>query len=193
MPAKRQRVDDGEPAARGEPDHASAEAEQEPSRQAEQQWHVDYRRPLSTWASVPLPPCAERLCADTDNFVKGVRWSPDGTMLLSNSEDHALRLWALQRAALPDAWTSAAPAAAADADSVLQLSRTYPEAECIYDFCWYPGARSADPSTCCALSCSRDTPLHLWDAAPAAEGGGGKGKVRASYLPCALRCCLALL
>jgi WD40 repeat protein len=180
---------------------AGAEAEPADDSAAEQQWHVDYRQPLARWASTALPPCpdASRSCAENDNFVKGVKWSPDGNLLLTNSEDHKLRVWALDAAAVQDAWTPAA--AAADDGSVLRLGRHCAEAECIYDFCWYPGARAADPASCCALSCSRDTPLHLWDACPsdATAEDSERGRVRATYLPydhndevaAAMSCCFS--
>ncbi len=165
----------------------------QPTADAGAEWHVDYRKPLSRWASQALPPCANAgSCADNDNFVKGVKWSPDGRLLLSNSEDHSLRVWALDETALPDAWSTST---AAD-DSVLRLSTSRVEAECIYDFCWYPGAQATNPASCCALSCSRDTPLHLWDACPSASGRSG---VRATYRPydhndevaAAMSCCFS--
>lgn len=157
------------------------------------EWHVDYRKPLRPWASQVLPRCANaRSCADDDNFVKGVKWSPDGRLLLSNSEDHSLRVWALDEAALPDAWSDSAVAD----DSILRLSKSRAEAECVYDFCWYPGAQAMDPTSCCALSCSRDTPLHLWDAYP---GDSDRSRVRATYRPydhndevaAAMSCCFS--
>ena len=36
------------------------------------------------------PSKAEKL---DNNFLKGVKWSPDGTCLLTNSEDHKIRLF----------------------------------------------------------------------------------------------------
>jgi hypothetical protein len=36
--------------------------------------------------------------------------------------------------------------------------------ETIYDMAWLPGMNSADPSTCCFFSTSRDHPVHAWDA-----------------------------
>jgi WD40 repeat protein len=160
------------------------------------EWHVDYRKPLRRWASQVLPRCGNaRSCAEDDNFVKGVKWSPDGRLLLSNSEDHSLRVWALDEAALPDAWSTST---AAD-DSVLRLSTSRTEAECVYDFCWYPGARATELASCCALSCSRDTPLHLWDACPSESGVAGRARVRATYRPydhndevaAAMSCCFS--
>ena len=47
------------------------------------EWHVDYRKPLRRWASQVLPRCENaRSCAEDDNFVKGVKWSPDGLSLI---------------------------------------------------------------------------------------------------------------
>jgi WD40 repeat protein len=104
-----------------------------------------------------------------NNFLKGVKWSPDGSCLLANSEDHRLRLYELTTHGIAATWrppsTLSGPA--------LRLALRYPEPECIYDFAWYPGMRATEPSTSCFLSSCRDTPIHLWD--------GWTGKLRATY------------
>lgn len=43
----------------------------------------------------------------------------------------------------------------------------------IYDTCWFPYMSSWDPSTCCFLSTSQGSPVHLWDAFT--------GQLRATY------------
>jgi WD40 repeat protein len=120
------------------------------------QWHVAWSSGVKRWGStLPLPPTS-----DGDNFAKGVKWSADGNFLLSGSEDHTLRLWEMDCAALPQAWTHPAsqradgaelpaPEAEPAAPQPLHLARMYPEGECVYDFCWYPLARKADSSSCC--------------------------------------------
>jgi WD40 repeat protein len=121
------------------------------------------------------------------NVVKAVRFSPDGTCLLTSSEDHVLRVFEVPHHLIYDmATTSTSTAAAADPDSNRISSSTTanskewqpclacPEGETIYDQAWYPlmNAR-ADPLTACFISSSRDHPIHLWDAFT--------GQIRASY------------
>ncbi|KAF9187987.1 Telomerase Cajal body protein 1 [Haplosporangium sp. Z 767] len=97
-----------------------------------------------------------------NNFFKALKWSPDGSCLLSSSNDNCMRVFALPSA------TTAAPE-----DTQLNAGVLIKEGEVIYDMCWYPGMTSLDPSTCCILSSSRDHPVHLWDAFT--------GELRCSY------------
>ncbi|KAI7827182.1 WD40-repeat-containing domain protein [Gamsiella multidivaricata] len=97
-----------------------------------------------------------------NNFFKALKWSPDGTCLLSSSNDNFLRIFAL-----PDATTTTPE------DTPLSAGCVIKEGEVVYDMCWYPGMNSADPATCCVLSSSRDHPIHLWDAY--------SGELRCSY------------
>jgi hypothetical protein len=97
-----------------------------------------------------------------NNFVKGVKWSPDGSFLLSNSEDHTLRLWTLRSdVTAAGAWAyggqqqnTGTEVDAGAEQQMLKLAKRYPEAESVYDFCWYPGARRAEPSSCCVSHAS---------------------------------------
>ena len=43
----------------------------------------------------------------------------------------------------------------------------------VYDCCWYPGARAAEPASCLFAATSRAHPLQLWDAV--------SGALRATY------------
>jgi len=58
----------------------------------------------------------------------------------------------------------------------LEPQREFAEAASVHDFDWYPWVREdgappsmlcrptrVAPSTCCFVTCSRDSPLHLWD------------------------------
>ncbi|CEG36745.1 Guanine nucleotide-binding protein [Plasmopara halstedii] len=91
----------------------------------------------------------------SNNFTKGVKVSPDGLCLLTNSDDHVLRLFEVCNEF--------------DSTSLLQCK----EGNAIYDFEWYPFMSSADPNSCIFVSTSRDQPVHLWDAYT--------GELRASY------------
>ncbi|KAF1784803.1 WD40-repeat-containing domain [Phytophthora cactorum] len=91
----------------------------------------------------------------SNNFTKGVKVSPDGLCLLTNSDDHVLRLFEVSNEA--------------DSTSLLQAK----EGGTVYDYAWYPFMSSADPNSCIFVSTSRDQPVHLWDAYT--------GELRASY------------
>ncbi|POM75290.1 M96 mating-specific protein family [Phytophthora palmivora] len=93
--------------------------------------------------------------SSSNNFTKGVKVSPDGLCLLTNSDDHILRLFEMTNES--------------DSSSLLQAK----EGGAIYDYEWYPFMTSADPNSCIFVSTSRDQPVHLWDAYT--------GELRASY------------
>ncbi|KAJ7946902.1 telomerase Cajal body protein 1 [Quillaja saponaria] len=110
-----------------------------------------------------------RTSSDTNNFLKGVKWSPDGSCFLTSSEDNTLRLFAL-----PDNESSNSLdcSVASDNDSfAAQLVMS--EGEPVYDFCWYPYMSASDPGTCVFASTTRDHPIHLWDAT--------SGQLRCTY------------
>ncbi|GMF11199.1 unnamed protein product [Phytophthora lilii] len=92
-----------------------------------------------------------------NNFTKGVKVSPDGLCLLTNSDDHVLRLFEM------------ASDVSQASTSILQAK----EGGTVYDYEWYPFMTSADPNSCIFVSTSRDQPVHLWDAYT--------GELRASY------------
>ncbi|CAA6658415.1 unnamed protein product [Spirodela intermedia] len=109
--------------------------------------------------------------AGGNNFLKGVKWSPDGSSFLTSSDDDSLRLFYL----------IAEPSSCIDSHEllgilVLLLRHSPPpadafdsnmivcEAESVYDYCWYPFMSVQDPTTCVFASTTRDHPIHLWDA-----------------------------
>ncbi|XP_072033620.1 telomerase Cajal body protein 1-like [Amphiura filiformis] len=101
-----------------------------------------------------------------ENFLKGCKWSPDGSCLLTNSDDNILRLFNLP------------PTMYQDLNQPLDELKTVlsmHEGELIYDYCWYPMMNSALPETCCLASISRDHPVHMWDAFT--------GELRCTYRP----------
>nr|XP_010908444.1 telomerase Cajal body protein 1 isoform X1 [Elaeis guineensis] len=97
----------------------------------------------------------------SDNFLKGVKWSPDGSCFLTSSDDNTLRLFYLPEEAFNDHVAHEAPVD--DQDSYAS-SVIVSEAETVYDFCWYPYMYASDPTTCVFASTTRDHPVHLWDA-----------------------------
>ncbi|XP_020290432.1 telomerase Cajal body protein 1 [Pseudomyrmex gracilis] len=102
-----------------------------------------------------------------ENFTKGCKWSPDGTCLLVPSEDFRLRIYELPR----DMYSGHVPSDFTQTS--LASALTVKEGGLIYDSCWYPFMNSWEPATCCFLSSSRESPVHLWDAFT--------GKLRATY------------
>ena len=97
-----------------------------------------------------------------NNFLKDVKWSPDGLCLLASSDDNAIRLFepgcaAQDSAQLEQTWRLP------HHDS-LKSALKVQEGETIYDLAWLPSMTSADPASCCFFSTSRDNPVHVWDA-----------------------------
>ncbi|CAF0809624.1 unnamed protein product [Brachionus calyciflorus] len=99
-----------------------------------------------------------------ENITKGCKWSPDGTCLLTNSEDKTLRIFDLNNEMLnPEEQTV----------NEISPSLKMTEPEIIYDYAWYPYMNSHDPLTACIFSTCKDNPVHLFDAYT--------GKIRCSY------------
>lgn len=94
-------------------------------------------------------------CKMTENYLRGCKWAPDGSCLLTNSADNILRIYNLPPELYSDDWDILA-----EMSRVLQMA----EGDTIYDYCWYPRMSSLNPSTCFFVSSSRDNPIHLWDA-----------------------------
>ncbi|KAI6668862.1 hypothetical protein NL676_007084 [Syzygium grande] len=67
-----------------------------------------------------------------NNFLKGVKWSPDGTCLLSSSEDNTLRVFALPDFGGDDGTN--ASSSDVDQDSFV-ANLVVTEGESVYDFC----------------------------------------------------------
>ncbi|XP_023646244.1 telomerase Cajal body protein 1 [Paramormyrops kingsleyae] len=93
--------------------------------------------------------------SSAENYLKGCKWAPDGSCVLSNSADNVLRLYNLP----PELY-------AHDWDLMTEMSPVLrmPEGDTIYDYCWLPIMTSLQPDTCLIASSSRDNPVHLWDA-----------------------------
>lgn len=101
-----------------------------------------------------------------ENFLKGCKWAPDGSCILTNSDDNILRIYNLPSQIYSGEWDLLK-----EMTPVLRMA----EGDTIYDYCWYPSMNSADPDTCFIASSSRDNPIHVWDAFT--------GKMKASYRP----------
>ncbi|KAK2862748.1 hypothetical protein Q5P01_002281 [Channa striata] len=101
-----------------------------------------------------------------ENYLKGCKWAPDGSCILTNSADNVLRVYNLPPEIYSYTWDLLP-----EMSPVLRMA----EGDTIYDYCWYPKMNSMDPDTCFLASSSRDNPVHIWDAF--------YGEVRASFRP----------
>ncbi|XP_024915719.1 telomerase Cajal body protein 1 isoform X2 [Cynoglossus semilaevis] len=101
-----------------------------------------------------------------ENYLKGCKWAPDGSCILTNSADNILRVYNLPPEVYSYNWNTLP-----EMSPALRMA----EGDTIYDYCWYPKMNSLYPDTCFLASSSRDNPVHLWDAF--------YGDVRASFRP----------
>ncbi|XP_055486942.1 LOW QUALITY PROTEIN: telomerase Cajal body protein 1 [Leucoraja erinacea] len=97
----------------------------------------------------------EEYASTTENFLKGCKWAPDGSCILTNSADNTLRIFNLP-SELYEMRCSVLP----EMRPVLRMT----EGDTIYDYCWFPVMSSMAPETCFLASSSRDNPIHVWDA-----------------------------
>lgn len=108
--------------------------------------------------------CSTLFNTDESNYLRGIKWSPDGSCILTNSGDDRIRVFDVPPELLHG--------------EINVLSEMTPSVkvrpgELVYDFCWYPWMTAVDPLTCCFVTTSRDHPVHLWDSL--------SGQLRCSY------------
>ncbi|KAK2913553.1 hypothetical protein Q8A67_001952 [Cirrhinus molitorella] len=101
-----------------------------------------------------------------ENYLRGCKWAPDGSCIVSNSADNVLRVYNLPPELYSSQWDMLS-----EMSPVLKMA----EGDTIYDYCWFPKMSSMDPDTCFIASSSRDNPVHIWDAF--------YGDLRASFRP----------
>ncbi|XP_069655878.1 telomerase Cajal body protein 1 isoform X1 [Haliaeetus albicilla] len=89
------------------------------------------------------------------NFLRGCKWAPDGSCILTCSDDNTLRIFDLP--------PPPGPPPGLPLPQLVPALRV-PEGDTIYDFTWFPLMDSSQPPTCLVASSSRDNPVHLWDA-----------------------------
>lgn len=100
-----------------------------------------------------------------ENFLKGCKWAPDGSCILTNSADNVLRIYNLP----PELYSEGEQTEYAEMVPVLRMV----EGDTIYDYCWYSLMSSSQPDTSYVASSSRENPIHIWDAFT--------GELRASF------------
>lgn len=101
-----------------------------------------------------------------ENYLRGCKWAPDGSCIVSNSADNVLRVYNLPPELYSSHWDMLS-----EMSPVLKMA----EGDTIYDYCWFPKMTSMDPDTCFIASSSQDNPVHIWDAF--------YGDLRASFRP----------
>lgn len=97
--------------------------------------------------------------------MKGCKWAPDGSCILTNSADNVLRIYNLP----PELYSESDQVDYAEMVPVLRMV----EGDTIYDYCWYSLMSSTQPDTSYVASSSRENPIHIWDAFT--------GELRASF------------
>nr|GEW97431.1 hypothetical protein [Tanacetum cinerariifolium] len=108
--------------------------------------------------------------SNPNSFLKGVKWSPDGSCFLTSSDDNTLSIFTLPD--FENCREEKTCSSAATEDS-FPASLAITEGEAIYDYCWYPYMSTSDPVSCVFATTTRDHPIHLWDTTT--------GKLRCTY------------
>nr|CAG4642538.1 EOG090X06W9 [Evadne anonyx] len=102
-------------------------------------------------------------------FFKGCKWSPDGTCLLTCTDDSTLKLFDLPADLYKSHNLPFQGCSLTEINPALKIK----EGELIYDYCWHPHMSSWHPETCLLASTAKNSPVHLWDAY--------RGKLVATY------------
>ncbi|XP_075492916.1 uncharacterized protein LOC142530895 [Primulina tabacum] len=113
--------------------------------------------------NLPLP-------SNANNFLKGVKWSPDGSCFLTCADDNTLHVFTLPYDDSGNPVNTSA--SVTDADSYA-ANLVITEGESVYDYCWYPHMTASNPDLCVYATTTRDHPIHLWDA--------NSGQLRCTY------------
>lgn len=80
---------------------------------------------------------------EDQHYLKGCKWSPDGTCLLSVVRGAGIHVMELP----PDVYTSDCLMTSRPVSPLIPAV-SVSESGLIYDFCWYPGMNSQNPATC---------------------------------------------
>ncbi|XP_053608230.1 telomerase Cajal body protein 1 homolog [Plodia interpunctella] len=95
---------------------------------------------------------------DVQPYLRGCKWSPDGTCCLSVVNNDGVHVAELPKNLY---FGSVSSTRTIDVlDSVIHVK----EAGLVYDFCWYPFMNSAIPESCCWITTRQNAPVQMWDA-----------------------------
>lgn len=112
---------------------------------------------------------SKAVVAPDQRFWRRAKWSPEGTHLLAQTDDHALDLFQL----LDGGDESTNGFSASKGSPPLRHVFRVTAPTTLLDWTWYPFARLGDPATFCFVFSARDVPVRLIDAA--------SGATRATY------------
>jgi WD40 repeat protein len=113
---------------------------------------------------------------NNDNFLRSSAFSPDGSTILSYSEEKNINIYSLNPLLLSKYNYYAGSTSnflCESNDCLLSHNSTIQAGESIYDAKWYSHMNANDPSTNCFITTARDHPITLWDTQ--------SGSVRATY------------
>lgn len=106
-----------------------------------------------------------------ENFVRLVKWSPDGSLALAQCENRTLQIFDPEssgKMSTTDPHSLTEPSAALSTNA-----RIFNQPAPILDFVWYPTASPQNPASFCFVASVRECPVKLLDASD--------GRLRASY------------
>lgn len=121
-----------------------------------------YPCPYSLGSHEKLLESPEPHSTERNNFSKGARWSPDGSVIVAVNNDQVLRLFNVPKESLT-----------APATTPLVPDVSVTEGGALVDVCFFPHF-SEDPASRCLLTSSHGHPLHLRDEC---------GELRNTYRP----------
>ncbi|CAG5120627.1 unnamed protein product, partial [Candidula unifasciata] len=91
---------------------------------------------------------------EEENFLRGCKWSPDGSCVLTNSNDNCLRIF--------DPCSKTGTSRFSD-NTQMTANVKMKECSIVYDYAWHPKINLAQQDHCrVACTCS-GIPIHLWD------------------------------
>jgi WD40 repeat protein len=111
-----------------------------------------------------------------DKFLKSFQFSPDGTSVLTTTEDNYFQIYEIDESIIEEKKyykQSLSSSFSSNPNNYLYSKNKIMAGESIFDSKWYPFANSSDPNSFCFVSTCRSHPIQLWDA--------NIGKVRCSY------------
>ncbi|VUZ53363.1 unnamed protein product [Hymenolepis diminuta] len=89
-----------------------------------------------------------------NNYLRGCKWSPDGSCLLTQSFDNTFRLFKFDQADFENDSLTEEPIPR------LRIEENYP----VLDYCWYPFMNSNNDQTCVFISARERSSIGMWDS-----------------------------
>lgn len=106
-----------------------------------------------------------------ENFVRLVKWSPDGLVALAQCENRTLQIFDPESS---EETSTTEPHSLTEPSVTLSTNaRIFNQPAPILDFVWYPTASPQNPASFCFIASVRECPVKLIDASD--------GRLRASY------------